>query len=89
LFDSSWGRQATAPQLLPRACADRPSEPGRVSETFAALKANPVTANIRNKVKFILAIDGEMVEAEVLTSDEPSLAWNTPHFDGIIKMRIT
>jgi hypothetical protein len=49
-------------------------EKARVSEAFAALKASAATANVRNKVKFILATDGETVEAEDLTSDAPTRA---------------
>ncbi|KRW58567.1 class I SAM-dependent DNA methyltransferase [Pseudomonas sp. TTU2014-080ASC] len=43
-------------------------EPGQVSETLAALKASPATA--RAKAKFVLATDGETLEAEELESGE-------------------
>jgi hypothetical protein len=42
---------------------------GRVGETLAALRASPKTAT--NKVKFILATDGVMLEAEELATGEP------------------
>jgi hypothetical protein len=42
---------------------------GEVTKTLAALKASPATAEA--KAKFILATDGETVEAEDLTSDDP------------------
>jgi hypothetical protein len=42
--------------------------PGRVGEALAALRASPKTA--AGKVKFILATDGDMLEAEDLTSGE-------------------
>ena len=42
---------------------------GEVSDTLAALKASPATTKTRNKVKFVLATDGVMLEAEDLTSD--------------------
>ena len=50
--------------------------PGQVSVTLQALKASPRTASA--KAKFILATDGEMLEAEELITDE-SLA--TPYVD--------
>lgn len=42
---------------------------GQVGETLAALRASPATA--RYKVKFILATDGETIEAEELGSGDP------------------
>ncbi|MGH1367475.1 MAG: class I SAM-dependent DNA methyltransferase [Maritimibacter sp.] len=42
--------------------------PGTVSETLAALKSSPATT--RSKAKFVLATDGETLEAEDLTSGE-------------------
>ena len=47
---------------------------GEVSKTLAKLKASPATNTARNKVKFILATDGGMLEAEDLTSDVPPIA---------------
>ena len=47
-------------------------QPGEVTKTFEALKASPATA--RAKAKFVLATDGETVEAEDLTSDDPPVA---------------
>jgi len=44
------------------------AEPGRVTEKLAALRASPATA--RAKAKFILATDGESLEAEDLQSGE-------------------
>ncbi len=50
-------------------------EAGRVAETLAALRASPRTAS--EKAKFILATDGQTLEAEDLTSDEAPVvcAW--------------
>ena len=42
---------------------------GEVTKTLGALKASPATA--KAKAKFILATDGDTVEAEDLTSDDP------------------
>lgn len=42
--------------------------PGEVSDTLNALRQSPATA--RAKVKYILATDGETLEAEDLTADE-------------------
>ena len=47
---------------------------GEVSDTLAALKASPATTKTRNKVRFVLATDGVMLEAEDLTSDIPPIA---------------
>lgn len=43
-------------------------ESGKVTETLAALKASPGTA--RAKAKYVLATDGELLEAEELASGE-------------------
>lgn len=43
--------------------------PGHVTETLAALKASPKTA--KAKAKFVLATDGEHIEAKDLVTDEP------------------
>lgn len=43
-------------------------EPSKVTETLAALKASPATA--RAKAKYVLATDGETLEAEELESGE-------------------
>lgn len=45
---------------------------GQVPSTLAALRASPATA--RAKARFILATDGETLEAEELTSDDPPIA---------------
>jgi hypothetical protein len=45
---------------------------GQVTATLAALRASPATA--RAKARFILATDGETLEAEDLTSDDPPVA---------------
>ncbi len=45
---------------------------GQVPATLAALRASPATA--RAKARFILATDGETLEAEDLTSDDPPIA---------------
>lgn len=47
---------------------------GEVSDTLAALKASPATTKTHNKVKFVLATDGVVLEAEDLTSDIPPIA---------------
>jgi len=44
-------------------------EPGRVRETLDALKASP--KNAPNKVKLVLATDGDALEAEYLATGEP------------------
>ena len=46
--------------------------PGEVSVTLAALRSSPATA--KGKARFILATDGETLEAEDLTSDDPAIA---------------
>lgn len=48
------------------------SAPGEVAKTLATLRASPATA--RAKARFILATDGDTLEAEDLTTDEPPLA---------------
>lgn len=45
------------------------ADAGKAAETLAALKLSPQT--IKGKAKFILATDGEMVEAEELSTGEP------------------
>ena len=50
-------------------CAER-----QVSDTLAALKASPATTKTRNKVTFVLATDGVILEAEDLTSDISPIA---------------
>lgn len=52
-------------------------EPGKVTETLAALKTSPVTA--RAKAKYVLATDGETLEAEELESGE-TVACDYPQF---------
>lgn len=47
-------------------------QPGEVTRTLEALKASPATA--RAKARFVLATDGEMLEAEDLTSDDAPLS---------------
>jgi hypothetical protein len=47
-------------------------KPGEVTATLAALKASPATA--RAKARFVLATDGDMFEAEDVTSDDPPVA---------------
>ena len=42
---------------------------GQVSDTIRALRESPATNNARHRVKFILATDGIMLEAEDLSSD--------------------
>ena len=43
-------------------------KPGEVTRTFAALKASPATA--KAKARFVLATDGDLFEAEDLTTDD-------------------
>lgn len=50
---------------------------GKVTETLAALKASPATA--RAKAKYVLATDGETLEAEELESGE-TVACDYPEF---------
>jgi hypothetical protein len=50
------------------------AEPGTVPETLAALRSSEATQTKRNKVRFILATDGETLEAEELDSDEAPIA---------------
>tara|TARA_R110002095_G_scaffold215750_1_gene210857 strand:+ start:4510 stop:7302 length:2793 start_codon:yes stop_codon:yes gene_type:complete len=45
---------------------------GEVSQTLAALKASPATT--KAKAKFVLATDGQTLEAEDLTSDDAPIA---------------
>ena len=52
--------------------------PGQTSATLAALRASPATT--RGKARFILATDGETLEAEDLTSDDPPVACAYPDF---------
>ena len=52
--------------------------PGQTHATLAALRASPATA--RQKARFILATDGETLEAEDLTSDDPPVACAYPDF---------
>src|SRR5690606_9443293 len=52
-------------------------EPGHVEETLKALRASP--ANSKAKPKFLLATDGQTLEAEELASGE-TLACDYPDF---------
>ena len=52
-------------------------ESGKVTEILAALKASPAT--VRAKAKYVLATDGEMLEAEELASGE-TIACAYPEF---------
>lgn len=45
---------------------------GQTSATLAALRASHATT--RGKARFIFATDGETLEAEDLTSDDPAIA---------------
>ena len=51
---------------------------GEVSQTLAALRASPATA--KAKAKFILATDGQTLEAEDLTSDDAPIACDYEDF---------
>ncbi|MDN3274747.1 hypothetical protein QWJ07_10860 [Frankia sp. RB7] len=46
--------------------------PGEVTKSLAALKASPAT--VKAKARYILATDGEILEAEDLQSDDPPIA---------------
>jgi len=52
--------------------------PGQTSATIAALRTSPATG--RGKARFILATDGETLEAEDLNSDDPPVACAYPDF---------
>jgi hypothetical protein len=52
--------------------------PGEVTRTLAALKASPATA--RAKARFVLATDGEMFEAEDLTTDDGPISCHYADF---------
>lgn len=52
--------------------------PGQTSATIAALRSSPATT--KGKARFILATDGETLEAEDLTSDDPPVACAYPDF---------
>jgi hypothetical protein len=47
-------------------------KPGEVTRTLAALKASPATA--RAKARFVLATDGDLFEAEDLTTDDAPIS---------------
>ena len=47
-------------------------KPGEVTRTLAALKASPATAQA--KARFVLATDGDLFEAEDLTTDDPPVS---------------
>lgn len=53
-------------------------DPGTVSQTLTALRESPATR--KAKAKFILATDGEMLEAEELTSDIAPIACSYASF---------
>lgn len=52
--------------------------PGQTSATIAALRSSPATT--KGKARFILATDGETLEAEDLSSDDPPVACAYPDF---------
>ncbi len=52
--------------------------PGQVTKTLTALRASPATT--KGKVQFILATDGEILEAEDLTSDAAPVACSYSEF---------
>ena len=52
--------------------------PGQTSATIAALRTSPATA--KGKARFILATDGETLEAEDLSSDDAPIACAYPDF---------
>jgi hypothetical protein len=52
--------------------------PGEVTKTLELLKASPATA--RAKARFVLATDGDLFEAEDITSDDPPVACSYADF---------
>lgn len=54
------------------------SAPGEVGKTLAALRASPAT--VRAKARFVLATDGDTLEAEDLTTDDPPVACSYADF---------
>jgi hypothetical protein len=63
-FTGPWGGVLQTNNIHIAACA-----PGEVPQTLKALKDSPATA--KAKAKFILATDGDEIEAEDLTTGEP------------------
>jgi hypothetical protein len=53
-------------------------KPGEVTRALTALKASPATA--RAKARFVLATDGELFEAEDLTTDDAPVSCNYAEF---------
>lgn len=66
-FDGPWGGVLQTNNIHIATC-----KPGDVSRTLAALKASPATA--RAKARFLLATDGDLFEAEDLTSDDAPIS---------------
>lgn len=62
-FDGPWGGVLQTNNIHIAAC-----KPGDATRTLAALKASPATA--RAKARFVLATDGDLFEAEDLTTDD-------------------
>jgi hypothetical protein len=62
-FDGPWGGV-----LLPKDIHIAAAPKGEVTQTLARLKASPATA--KTKVRYVLATDGETLEAEELASGE-------------------
>lgn len=62
-FDGPWGGVLQTNNIHIAAC-----KPGDVTRTLAALKASPATT--RAKARFVLATDGDLFEAEDLTTDD-------------------
>ena len=62
-FDGPWGGVLQTNNIHIAVC-----KPGDVTRTLAALKASPATA--RAKARFVLATDGDLFEAEDLTTDD-------------------
>lgn len=66
-FDGPWGGVLQTNNIHIATC-----KPGDVSRTLAALKASPATT--RAKARFVLATDGDLFEAEDLTTDDAPIS---------------
>ena len=66
-FDGPWGGVLQTNNIHIAVC-----KPGEVTRALAALKASPATA--RAKARFVLATDGDLFEAEDLTTDDAPIS---------------
>ncbi len=72
-FGGPWGGVLQTNNIHIATC-----KPGDVTRTLAALKASPATA--RAKARFVLATDGDLFEAEDLTTDDAPVSCNFTDF---------